>query len=229
MALRRDQKTLLFAAVASFALWAVPLLRPFALPLVYLNTHIHELCHALMAHATGGAASHIMVFANGSGVTPVSGGSIFLSASAGYVGTAIVGALLLASSRTLKGARSMLWTTFAFLAVSLLLFVRGDTIGILSALLWLGALPLMAYRLKGEWVLFAGQFLGLQMALTSLQSLLVLLKVTVSPEPRSDALILQQVTGVPAIVWAVGWSAFGLAAIVVALVTAWKPATQSRA
>ena len=67
MRLRRDQWTLLGASLASVALWATPLLRPFALPLIYLNTHIHELCHAVTTIATGGAVENIIVLGDGSG------------------------------------------------------------------------------------------------------------------------------------------------------------------
>jgi hypothetical protein len=228
MALRRDQKTLLIASVLSFALWAVPFLRPVALPLLYLNTHVHELCHALTAMATGGSVDFIAVFWDGSGVTPVHGGSMLLTASAGYVGSALVGGLLLALSRSPKQATSMLWLTSLFIVTSMVLFVRGDAVGVISGIVWAGGLILLAKKLSGDNAVFASQFLGMQMALTSLQAFLVLLKVTTSSERESDAMILQNISGVPAFVWATGWLAFGFCAIGLALVSAWKPARRSK-
>lgn len=224
MALRRDQKTLLLAAAATVAVWVVPLLRWIGLPLIYLNTHIHELCHAVTAIATGGSVRSIQVFANGSGVTPVAGGSLFLTASAGYVGAALVGGLLIAGSRTAASASKMLFVSFMFLCASMLLFVRGDLIGFVSGVFWVGCLGVLAKTLKGDTAVFAGQFLGLQLALTSLQSLLVLLRVTTSIERQSDALILERLSGVPAVVWAVGWALTGLAAVGTGLGVAWRPA-----
>lgn len=221
--MRRDQKSLILAALVAFLLWAVPLLRPIGLPLIYLNTHIHELSHALMALATGGQVRMIQVFADGSGVTPVAGGSLLLTASAGYVGSTLVGALILAVSRTPKSAKQMLWLTFGFLLVSMVVFVRGDLVGIGSGIVWIAALAVMARNLKGEHAVFAAQFLGLELALTSLQAFLVLLKITTQSEQHSDALILEQVSGIPAFVWATGWSLLGVVAIVLSLVSAWKP------
>lgn len=227
MALRRDQSTLLAVSVASVALWIIPWLRPFMLPLIYLNTHVHELCHAVTALATGGHVQYIAVHANGSGVTPVAGGSLFLTASAGYVGSALVGGLMLAFSRTPKQATNMVWLAFGFLAGGMLMFVRGDMVGILSGLFWVLALGFMAKKLNGPNIVFAAQFIGMQLALTSLQSFFVLLKITSATETHSDAQILQQVTGIPSFAWALGWSAFGLLAIGSALLSAWRPAPRS--
>ena len=227
MSLRRDQWTLLGASMASVTLWAIPFLRPFALPLIYLNTHIHELCHAVTTIATGGAVENIIVLGDGSGSTPVIGGSMFLIASAGYVGSALVGGVLLAFSRTPKQATSMLWLTFGFVLASLVLFVRGDWIGVWSGVFWVLTLALLARELRGPNAVFAAQFLGMQMALTSLQAFLVLLKITSVTETRSDALILQQVTGIPAFTWALGWFVFGLFSIGLALLSAWRPPARS--
>lgn len=226
MALRTDQKTLLGAGAASVLLWAVPMLRPVALPLIYLNTHVHELCHALMALATGGRVDHILVFANGNGVTPVAGGSILLTASAGYVGAAVVGGVLVGGARNGKAAKQVLWAGCAFLALSMVLFVRGDLVGLLSGAFWAAVFGLAASKLKEGSAMFAAGFLGVQMALTSLEALLVLLRLTTVPMVENDALILQNVTGVPSVVWATGWSLFGLAAILSSLAAAWRPASR---
>ncbi|MCH8979868.1 MAG: M50 family metallopeptidase, partial [Armatimonadetes bacterium] len=119
MALRKDQRLLIWASVASLAVWAVPYLRPVLLPLIFYNTHIHELCHALAAVVTGGSVEFIKVNANGSGVTHTLGGSPFLLATSGYVGSAIVGGLLIFGSRTVEGARKMLWVAAGFIALSM--------------------------------------------------------------------------------------------------------------
>ncbi|MBS1715707.1 MAG: M50 family metallopeptidase [Armatimonadetes bacterium] len=226
MALRTDQKTLLAAGAASVLLWAVPAFRFVALPLIYLNTHVHELCHALMALATGGRVEHILVFSGGNGVTPVSGGSILLTASAGYVGAAVVGGVLVGGARSEKAAKGVLWAGCVFMALSLLLFVRGDIVGLVSGAFWTAVFGVAAAKLKREAAMFAAGFLGVQMALTSLEALLVLLRLTTVPMVENDALLLQNVTGVPSIVWAAGWSLFGLVAVVSSLAAAWRPASR---
>lgn len=228
MALRRDQKTLLAAAVLSLVLWAIPVLRLVALPLVYLNTHLHELCHALTALATGGHVKEILVFADGSGVTPVSGGSLLLTASAGYVGSAVIGGLVVAGARTAKAAATILWTVGVVIGLAVLMFVRGDIVGLVSGVFWALLLWFLGKSLKADHAVFAAQFLGVQLALTSLQSLLVLLRISVGMEAMSDAQILQGVTGIPAVFWATAWSLLGLAAIGASLSSAWKPASRRR-
>ncbi|MEO7453256.1 MAG: M50 family metallopeptidase, partial [Fimbriimonadales bacterium] len=72
--------------MVSLALWLVPLFRPILTPLIYFNTHIHELCHALMGMATGGSVLRVVVESNGNGHALIGGGNLILTASAGYVG-----------------------------------------------------------------------------------------------------------------------------------------------
>lgn len=228
MALRRDQTTLLLASVASLAVAIVPILRPIALPLVYLNTHIHELCHALVAIATGGQVEKILVFANGSGVTPIFGSMMFLTASAGYVGSSIVGGVILAGSRSPKAARRMVMIALLFLVLSLIFFLRGDLIGLGSALFWIALLGAGTKWFPDKFVLPFSQFIGIQIALNSLGAFMVLIKISAATENHSDALIMQQITGIPSIVWALGWLIFGLMAIGAGLYSAWRPKSGSK-
>lgn len=225
MTLRNDQKLLIFAAVLSVGVWVVPFLRPLILPLIYFNTHIHELGHALAAIATGGQVQHIHVYASGSGVTPVQGGSLFLLATSGYVGSSIAGGLMILGSRNEQTARRTLWITFGFMAFSMLFFVRGDWVGFLSGLLWTALLGLAAKFVKRDGTVFLTQFLGLSLCLTSLQAFLVLLNLTAAnPSGHNDAKLLQDATLIPGIVWATIWLGISAAAITASLKAAWKPA-----
>jgi hypothetical protein len=223
MSLRRDQWALLLAGSATAALWLVPSLRGLALPIVYYNTHIHELCHALAALATGGQVQDIQVFANGSGVAQIQGGWIPIVASSGYVGSSVVGGLFLAWSRTGHGARSTLKAAALFLGLSLVFFVRGDGVGLASAIGWVVVLALLAARTGGKAAMFAAQFLGLQLCLTSLQSFAPLFHVAAGVDGHSDAKILEQATGVPDVLWASSWLAVSLLAVYGGLRAAWSP------
>jgi hypothetical protein len=234
MSLRSDQKILMAAVFISALLWAIPY-GSFALyPLGLLNTHIHELCHALAAIGTGGEVQHIVVNADLSGLTPVHGRSILLAASAGYVGSTIVGALMILASRTEKGARGMLWTSCAFIGLSALLFVRmpadqpSSWVGVASGILWTGAFVLMAKKLKGDWPAFAAQFIGVQLCLSSLWSFSALMSVA-AVGGHSDALIMQEHTGLPAFFWASTWLIIALAAIGFSLRAVWRHPKERRA
>ena len=222
MALRKDQSILLLAGLASLVVWLFPIFRPFLLPLVYYNTHIHELCHALAGVATGGHVKEIIVRANGSGVTSVFGGSAWLLASSGYVGSAIVGGMLIAGSRTERGARRTLWIAAGFLLFSLLFFVRGELIGVVSAISWIAVLSACAHWLKQDKVIFAAQFLGIQQCITSAHAFLVLLQLTAFTDQHNDAKILQEAAGIPAIVSSVVWLMISAAIVFMTIRRAWS-------
>ena len=214
---------LIWASALSLALWVVPLLRLALLPLIYYNTHIHELCHALAGELSGGDVDFIHVFADGSGVTRTLGGSAVLLATAGYVGSAIVGGMLIFGSRTVTSAKRMLWIAAGFLAISMVFFVRGELVGVLTGIGWTFTLGAMAYWLKGDANIFAVQFLGVQQCLTSVYAFLALIKVSSLPGNQpSDAANMEKITHVPAMVWAVLWLLIALAAIGFGIRSAWN-------
>lgn len=219
--MRKDQKLLIVASVAALMLWVLPQTRPLALPVIYLNTHLHEMCHALAALLTGGWASRIEVYADGSGITQVSGGLGVIVASAGYVGATILGAVMIVLAGSEKGARAALYGLSGLLAGGLILWIRADWVGVGSAAVWAGLCYLMARLDSKAAAIFVAQFLGAQQCLASLQSLLVLLNLAAFTEQQSDAEILEAGTGVPAIVWAVGWALISAAALAIAMRSAW--------
>jgi hypothetical protein len=220
--LKPHQGALLAASLISAVIMGVPLLQQLMIPLLYLNTHIHEVGHAVAALATGGQVSHIEVHATGAGVTPVRGGNILLVASAGYVGSAIAGALMIVYGRTPKGAATVLRVAAVALGVALVLWVRGDAIGVVSAIGWTLLLWLLSARLQGNSLIFAAQFLGLQQCLNALQSVYILLHLSAFTPLHSDAVILAQVTGIPALIWAGAWTLFSLILVVLSLHRAWR-------
>jgi hypothetical protein len=221
MKLRKDQRLLVWACVAALALWVVTPLRFLLLPLIYYNTHVHELSHALATILTGGQVGFIKVFADGSGVTLSQGGNGFLVASAGYVGSSIVGGILVFGSRTAASAKRMLLLAAVFIAFALVFFVRGDAVGVATGIGWLAALGLCSMFLVGDAAVFAAQFLGVQQCLTSVQSFLALIAVTANDLGHSDAANMEQATHVPAIVWSLLWLAFSLLAIGVGIKASW--------
>jgi len=221
--IRPNQSTLLYAAVLTLVGFLVPFVQKVLLPLQYLNTHLHEFSHALVAQITGAEVEKIVVNADGSGVTPVAGGSLILIASAGYLGASIIGAVMIYCGRTEKGARITLWSIAAALTFSMIVWVRGDSVGEISGFGWITTIALVALLVKGKPLMFCVQFLGLQQCLNAVRSLFTLVEVSASTEIHSDASILQSATHVPSIVWAVGWSAFSLALVGWTLRRSWAP------
>lgn len=204
-----------WAGLISVAAYVVPLLGIVFLPMRYLNTHIHELCQGIAATLTGGEVQGIAVFANGSGTTPIRGGNLLLTASAGYIGASFLGAAILAVGKTPQPARAILRGLGIAIGLSSLLWVRQDAIGVMSGFGWSVALLALSFLLQREALLFAVQFVGLQQCLNAVSSVLVLFQISAYGEVQSDAGILQQTTGLPATIWAFGW--VGLSVILIAL------------
>ena len=205
----------------------MPLFRFLLTPLIYFNTHIHELCHALMGMATGGYVDRIVVESNGNGHALIGGGNLILTASAGYVGSAIVGAIMIAGAKNGRGARAMLLAAAGFLGISMLLFVRGDVAGVISGAAWVTVLALCGLRLPVDWRMFAAQFVGVQLCLTSAHAFFALLQLSLSSEAMTDAETLERVTGVPGLLWATGWLAVSGVVVGLALRRAWKGSSKT--
>lgn len=203
--MKRHHRALLWAGLASLAGLFVGPLSVLFLPLRLLNTHIHELRHAVMAIMTGGQVAYIGVFANGSGVTPILGGNLLLTASAGYIGASFVGAAILAIAHDERSARGVLRGMGIVMTFSTAVWVRTDLVGILSGFLWAAGLLALSFVLRKDALIFAAQFVGVQLCLNAIDSVLVLYHLSASTDAQSDAMIMQQATGIPAIVWAVLW------------------------
>ncbi len=228
MNLKPHQSAILGAVGIGALSTVVPVVSRLFLPVLWLNTHFHELCHAIVAMACGADVQSIHVFANGSGVTPVAGGNIFLEASAGYVGSSIIGALTIFFSRNQQSARITLRALSIALGLSMILLVRGDFVGIVSGILWTVCLWGLSY-LTGTKLIFAAQLLGVFQCMNAVQSMYTLLQISAFTEGHSDAMILQQTTGIPAIVWAIGWTVFSLFVMGLTLLRAWvRPVTVGR-
>lgn len=204
-------------------LWFPPLLRPVLLPLVLLNTHIHELCHALAGVFTGGTVQKIEVLGDGSGLTPIVGGNVYLVAMAGYVGSALVGGFLIASSRSKTTSRTAISVLGLLLIVSSVLWVRSDWVGVVSGWTLGISLLLFATRASESSLVWLAPFLGIQQCLTSLYSLFVLMKITTGTDLQNDAKLLESATGVSSWIWAGLWSALSILFIAFAFRKVIKP------
>jgi len=220
--LKPHQSAFVIACIASVALWFLPFLRWFTVPLQYLNTLVHESWHALTALGTGGLVSHIEVHANGNGETYTAGGSNLLISSMGYIGASLLGAAMIAFAHTPRAARNSLVALSAVLALVVLLWVRRDPFGVVSGMLWVVSLWLMAKYLDDEKQLFAAQFLGVQQCLNAIQSLFFLVQISGFGVKQSDAGNMQQFTGIPAILWAAMWCGLSLVAMFYALKISWR-------
>lgn len=82
------------AALVALCLWDSIFIKPFRLFVIV----VHEVCHAAAALATGGIVIEMRTNWNEGGHTLTQGGFFPIISAAGYVGSAIVGALLIYTS-----------------------------------------------------------------------------------------------------------------------------------
>lgn len=186
-------------------------------PLRLLGTFVHELSHGLAAYASGGSLQRFVVNADLSGMAWSAGGVRWVVASAGYIGSAIFGALLLLLMRVVP-ARMLLFLLGAALAVLCLLYVR-NTFGALSGLGLAAGLMLGGVLLRAAWSEALMLVIALQVLLDGFGSLLDLFTLSRGDQVHTDAHTLAQLSGLPAPFWAVLWAL--LAAAVAILVLRW--------
>ncbi len=117
-------KAALSLIAAALIFWFMPLLpygdvivRPFQL----LSTYIHELGHGLGALVQGGKFLELKIYANGSGLAPVShlqpGWGIALVAASGLLAPAVAGGLFILAGRSDRIA------SFVFIGFALLMII----------------------------------------------------------------------------------------------------------
>lgn len=204
-------KLLLLAALVAVGLlfWDSPILTPVKL-LVVMG---HESGHALATLLAGGHVQRVVLAVDQSGAClsalPPGAWPTILVYSAGYLGAAIAGAVLLVLAFRFRLARGVL-ALYAVWLASMAVLVAGSSFTVVfclgmatvlaAAARWL---PLLGVRLV---VLFLAAFTGLY-ALFDLRD--DLWNSTV--RAQSDAALLAAHTPVPAFLWAVVWSLLSIA------------------
>jgi N-acetylneuraminic acid mutarotase len=109
-------------AIAVFLIlfWNTVLVRPFRVLVVLL----HEIFHALAAVITGGGVHAIEIVSHRTGLTSLYGGVPGVVFSAGYIGTAFFGSLLIGSSYHYPVKRSLYLCIGILILANTLVFVR---------------------------------------------------------------------------------------------------------
>jgi len=187
-------------AVAAWFFWLTPVLAPLKIFVVF----IHEASHALVTVLTGGRVVSMVVTPWESGYVQSLGGSPVLIASAGYVGSALFGGVML----LLTGRER--WATVIFAGLALLFgsvtvwFVR-NLFGLAFGLGTTAVLGVLAWkRFRG-----ASYIIDILAVMSSLYALYDLSDFLLTGV-RTDAVILAQLTHVPALFWAILWSIVAL-------------------
>lgn len=103
-----ERRNLIIAVAVTLLLYFLPIGTSITYPFLIFATFIHESSHALMTVVTGGHVDSLTVALDGSGLTYSEGGFRILISSAGYLGTAVFGGLLLILSARRRATRATL-------------------------------------------------------------------------------------------------------------------------
>lgn len=235
---RPQLKALLIATVLSIVLWFIPFAEYLVYPIRLFVTFIHEGCHVLASLITNSAIFSLTVLPDGSGAVlaaPETTVASLLISSAGYVGTAAFGALLLILIRRAVQARIVLAATAGFvalltlvfgLALPLFNFTRAEVsifsiaFTVISGLAITGGLFAMARFASARAASFFLSFLAVQCllnALFDLKTVFFLHSPFAASHVQTDAANMAQATGVPGIFWVVTWIAISLVLVSIGL------------
>ncbi len=230
------RRSLLLAALAFILVmivWQIPALSGVLYPFRFYVTSVHELSHGLAAILTGGQFLAYTVQANGAGVATTAGGARWVIIQAGYVGTALFGALLFYVTNRTRHTKLLAGLVGVLFAALTVLFARSPT-ALLAGGLTAAALILLGWKASPAINTFVLNVLAI---LTGLNALLDLWGLLGSLDSRlisglgdvpNDAYSMSREVGLlPPAVWAGLW--IGLAALLLGLSayhTFWRPFRQ---
>ena len=200
----------------SFVLSALPVVHYVLLPFDFFTTLIHELGHTVASLITGGSVSKIVINPDTSGYMQHTGegGSLAKGfiASAGYVGAALFGGMLITISALRNFAKVALAGLGVLFAVVMIMYVRDPFTFVVFGLL-IGGLFLIAFKGSQPVSYFSINFLAVQCSLNSIQDIIVLIKLSLGAEKstyslgHSDAEAVSDMLFLPPLFWSILWIA----------------------
>lgn len=218
---RTDRRTRVTIALVAYfvALWFLwPTV--FVSPLRLLVVLFHEIGHAAAAVATGGAVREIAVTPREAGWCDCPGGNAFLTLSAGYLGSVAFGAALVAGATAGTRTARVVLAGVGLLLVAVGLLYVGSLFTLLLAAVFGAGLLVASRELGSRGVAWTLAVIGLTSCLYVLLDLRS--DVLQRPGAPSDATALAAMTGVPALLWGLLWTALALAVAVWAVRRAWR-------
>ncbi|MFM7202842.1 MAG: M50 family metallopeptidase [Myxococcota bacterium] len=197
----------LIVLVLSFYFWDSIWLFPIRVFVVLL----HELGHALAAVLTGGEIERIELVAEEGGAAWTRGGNRFLILNAGYLGSLLLGCLLLWMARTPRLAQGALALMTLTVGVTTLLYLR-PLVSFAFAYGMVASVALLVATLRAPILVQQGLLHGL--GLFSCLYALFDIRDDVLNFNRvggtSDAVMLAELTGVPSMLWGLAWLGLSL-------------------
>jgi Peptidase M50B-like len=218
---RPDVLPILVLGLISVVLSQIPIIGWFFVPFRVINTLIHELSHVIAIRVTGGQFQRLEIYASGGGVTPFRGQINWFVVSAGYIGATLFGGFLILLTTSSIPARAVLMGLAIFLGVICLSFV-GNLFGFVMSLAVSGLMFYAGWQLDNEGAASILLFLAVQMILASFRSLSHQIKASRQHPGGSDAEVMEQMTAIPALFWALLWCLMAVVVLAWSITTAYR-------
>lgn len=218
------RRALAISLLASLLLWNLPAGGVLMYPFKLLATWIHEMSHGLVMLAGGAGFSHLEIYRDTSGIAYAEAGATrawrAAIASAGYMGTAAVGGVLLVVGQTMRGARGVLAAMAVALGLSAALWIRND-FGVWVAIAGSSALLASSLFLRSAHATFLVNFVAAQACIHAVLDIRVLFRANLVVDGEvvrnSDAHNMAAASFGPAWMWAALWLLWSFAVFFVAL------------
>jgi len=127
-ALSARERAITIALLASLVLWNLPAGGVVMYPFKLLATWLHEMSHGLVMLLTGAGFEHLKIFPDTSGIAQATRGvgpfGRAVIASAGYLGTSLLGAAFLLTGQSERASRWLLAAMGVALFVSQIIWVE---------------------------------------------------------------------------------------------------------
>jgi len=210
----QSQALIVGLALASVILGLMPVVHYLFVPFDFFTTFIHEGSHIVASLLMGENVSTLVINPDTSGYMQhtVSGGRFAQGfiASAGYLGAAIFGGMMIVGSARPRLTRVILFALGGIFAIAIVLYVR-DLFTLFIAGGWAAELLFLGIKASDNVTFFSVNFLAVQCGLNSLQDVFTLVRLSLGATKsayslgHSDADTVAQLFWLPAIVWSVLW------------------------
>ncbi|PFH59261.1 hypothetical protein XA68_12601 [Ophiocordyceps unilateralis] len=210
--------------VAIAILWNVPYLRMVLWPFKMLVIAFHEFGHAITAILTGGRVDSITLDPREGGVTQLRGGISFLTLPAGYLGSSLIGALLIFCGFNIVASK-IASIVLGLCFILTLWWGKRDWLTIITVFLAVALLVACWFIQHAEALRFVVLFIGVMSSLYSVWDIcddLILRKVN-----SSDASVFAKRYGGSSTCWGVIWAFVSVLVMAVGIVAGLAAFSQS--
>ena len=198
---------------AIYALWNTDLIWPFRVLVVFF----HEISHGIAAVLTGGSIEELSFQGNEGGVAWIRGGNRFWVASAGYLGSLLIGSILTFLAINSKADRFILVSLGVALIAVTALYVRGS-FAVIFALVTGALMILTGWRAPRAMADLALRIIGLASMCYAPWDIAVdtvLPKRGIPSGMQTDAAAIAHIVGGTEVLWGIIW--FLIAILVIAI------------